>query len=248
MMNPLVKFHEDYDVPSSHGMATKHTLTQPILENASIDEESFQAAQAKADALNASYEHQQSYSDELAGMTSTEARIYIEKKYKPLLATAIHQHREACDNVTRFEESGDSFKATERARFAYELKHHEIQKISCAGTEHLQHLMKSGELNPEGYKLADNRPVSLSVNGVQSTRSTIVLIPVSRVSLLDYADTPEAMAFAEEVYQRDLKRLLSLRNSAAVRLQELRDEISAKWDSVPDFEDLFRSGVRKGRK
>ncbi|HGH4642016.1 TPA: hypothetical protein ACJIWV_003846 [Enterobacter asburiae] len=245
MMNPLVKFHENYDVPSSYGMATKHTLAQPILENACVDEESFQAAKATADAINLNLNP---VFDELAGMTSIEARIYIEKKYKPLLATAIHQHREACDNVTHFEEASDSFKATEKARYAYELKHPEIQKISCAGAEHMQHLIKSGELNREGYKLADNRTVNLSLNGINSTRSTLVFIPVSRVSLLDYADTPEAVAFAEEVYQRDLKRLLSLRNSAAVKLQELRDEVAAKWDSVSDFEDMFRSGVRKGRK
>ncbi|HDC4536578.1 TPA: hypothetical protein O8U17_002531 [Enterobacter asburiae] len=245
MFNPLVKLHEDYDVPSQHGMATKHTLKQFTLPDAQIDEDAFATAQATADAINANLNP---VYDDIVGMTSTEARIYIEKKYKPLLVTAIHQHKESCDNVEHFESGADSFKATERARYAYELKHPEIQKIACAGATHLQSLMQSGVLNRDGYKLADNRPVTMSLNGVTSQRSTIILIPVTRASLLDYAETVEAKEYAEEVYQRDLKRLLSLRNQSAVKLQELRDKISAKWDSVSDFEGMFRSGIRKGRK
>lgn len=245
MFNPLVTLHEDYDVPSQYGMSTKHTLKQFTLPDAQIDEGAFAIAQATADAINANLNP---VYDDIIGMTSTEARIYIEKKYKPLLITAIHQHREVCDAVTHFEESADTFRIQERTRYAFELKHPEIQKISCAGASHLQSLMKSGALNREGYKLADNRPVTMSLNGVDSQRSTIILIPVTRASLLDYTETVEANADAEASYQRELKKLLSQRNKAAIRLQELRDEVAAKWDSVSDFEDMFRSGARKGRK
>ena len=243
-MRPILASDQSEAV-CEYGAATKQTLKQFTLPDAQINEDAFATALATADAINANLNP---VYDDLIGMTSMEARIYIEKKYKPLLVTAIHQHKEACDNVEHFESGTDSFKATERARYAYELKHPEIQKIACAGASHLQSLMQSGALNRDGYKLADNRPVTMSLNGVTSQRSTIILIPVTRASLLDYAETAEAKESAEEIYQRDLKRLLSLRNQSAVKLQELRDEISAKWDSVSDFEGMFRSGVRKGRK
>jgi len=241
MTNPSVSF--------SLSNAPKHTIQTPHhFDSTNIDEEAFAAAKAQADAINAMVTVNDDELIELIGLTSTEARITIEQKYKPLLMAAIHKHREACDDVTHFESSADVFLIREKTRYAYELKHPEIVKIQCAGNEHMQHLLRTGALNKEGYKLADARALTSDAGGVTNTRTTFILIPNNKASLADYSDTPEAKEWAENLYQLELKKLLSKRNASAVALQALREEVAAKWDSVPDFEDLFRSGVRKGRK
>ncbi len=241
MTNPSVSF--------SLSNAPKHTIQTPHhFDSTNIDEEAFAAAKAQADAINAMVTVNDDELIELIGLTSTEARITIEQKYKPLLMAAIHKHREACDDVTHFESSADVFLIREKTCYAYELKHPEIVKIQCAGNEHMQHLLRTGALNKEGYKLADARALTSDAGGVTNTRTTFILIPNNKASLADYSDTPEAKEWAENLYQLELKKLLSKRNASAVALQALREEVAAKWDSVPDFEDLFRSGVRKGRK
>ena len=242
MTSPSVKIGTSLSLSN----APKHTIQTPHhFDSTNIDEEAFAAAKAQADVVNNTLHP---VKDELIGLTSVEARITIEQKYKPLLMTAIHKHREACDDVTHFESSADVFLIREKTRYAYELKHPEIVKIQCAGNEHMQHLLRTGALNKEGYKLADARALTSDAGSVTNTRTTFVLIPNEKASLADYAATAEAKEWAENLYQLELKKLLSKRNAAAVALQALREEVAAKWDSVPDFEDLFRSGVRKGRK
>lgn len=240
MINPNV----DTVAPSQHGMSTKHTVTPPSPINGGIDEDAYQKAQAVSDAINSmSVSH-----DELTGLTSTEARIHIERKYRPLLSHAVHQHREACDDVTNFEDHAEAFLLNERTRYAVEARHPEIKKLSCAGATHMNHLLTSGALTDGEYKLAEVRPVTLSVDGVNISRSTLILIPNSRLSLLDYAGTEEAKVYAAAVYKRDLQKLINKRKTAAVHLEDLKAVVSELWLNVGNFEDMFSSDIRKGRK
>ncbi|MEC3939627.1 hypothetical protein VOF76_26370, partial [Leclercia adecarboxylata] len=206
-----------------------------------VDEEAFAAAKAQADAVNAINAAVTVERDAFAGLTSTEARIEIERKYKPLLTQLIHQHKEACDNVTRLEDGKDAYCARVRGRYASELKHPEIKRLEVAGVEHFNHLVRSGSLQIEGYHLVENRPVGM--NG----RSTLIFIPSSKNSLFAYAETEEAKSYADDDYQRELKRHISKRNAAARELTELQNTVSDLWNSVEDFSQMF-GNIRKGRK
>ncbi len=206
-----------------------------------VDEEAFAAAKAQADAVNAINAAVTVGRDEFAGLTSIEARIEIEKKYKPLLTQLIHQHKEACNAVTRFEDEEGAYCARACGKYASELKHPEIKKLDVAGVEHLNHLVKSGALQIEGYHLVENRP------SVVPGRSTLIFIPSSKSSLFAYTETEEAKSYAKDNYQRELKRLISKRNAAAIELTELQTVVSELWNSVEDFSQMF-GNIRKGRK
>ena len=119
----MIDFSIQEEIPGKQGV-TKVTLPSPGVFSG-VDEEAFSAAKARSDAINAMV----TVNDEFVGLTSTEARIEIERKYKPLLTQLIHQHKEACDNVTRLEDGKDSYCARVRARYAYELRHPEIKKL-----------------------------------------------------------------------------------------------------------------------
>ncbi|EOG3905595.1 hypothetical protein ACLBR3_001034 [Salmonella enterica] len=227
------------------GNADKLKIHVPSHTDFTVDEDAFKRSQSEADVINNAV---QTVQDELAGMTSTEAKIYLEQKYRPMLNLAIHNHREACDNVTRYEDSAEGTKAALRGEYAGSLRHPEIKKINVAGAEHFSHLVKSGSLDIEGYKLVDSSSLNMTVEGVTSNRMNLVYIPVERDSLMSYADTEEAHDYAEREYRYKLERLITARKKAAVQLEELRNEVAEKWNSIPDFESMFSSNVRKGRK
>lgn len=235
----MIDFAIQEEIPSTiNGKqgVTKVTLPSPGVFSG-VDEEAFATAKAQADAINAMV----TVNDEFAGLTSTEARIEIERKYKPLLTQLIHQHKEACDNVARLEDGKDSYCARVRGRYVSELRHPEIKRLDVAGVEHFNHLVRSGSLQIEGYHLVENRPVGM--NG----RSTLIFIPTSKNSLFAYAETDEAKSYADDEYQLELKRQISKRNAAARELTELQTVVSELWNSVEDFSQMF-GNIRKGRK
>jgi len=234
----MIDFTIRTDIPEQR--ATKHTI--PALGVfCGVDEEAFAAAKAQADAVNAINAAVTDERDEFAGLTSTESRIEIERKYKPLLTQLIRRHKEACGAVTRFEDEEDAYCARACGTYASELKHPEIKKLDVAGVEHFNHLVKSGALQIEGYHLVENRPSGMP------GRSTLIFIPSSKSSLFAYTETEEAKNYAKDNYQRELKRLISKRNAAAIELTELQTVVSELWNSVEDFSQMF-GNIRKGRK
>lgn len=227
------------------GNADKLKIHVPSHTDFAVDEDAFKRSQSEADVINNAV---QTVQDELAGMTSTEAKIYLEQKYRPMLNLAIHNHREACDHVTRYEDNAEGTKAALRGEYAGSLRHPEIKKINVAGAEHLSHLVRSGSLNIDGFRLVDSSALNMNLGAVTNTRMTLVYIPVERESLMSYADTEEARDYADREYRYKLERLITARKKAAVQLEELRNEVAEKWSGIPDFESMLVSTVRKGRK
>ena len=210
-----------------------------------VDDEALARSQAEADVFNNAFNP---VSDELVGMTSFEAKNYLEEKYKPLLTAAINAHKSACDEVSRLEDNADGKKAAWRGEYAASLRHPEIKRVTVAGAEHLSHLVRSGAINIEGFKLVDSSALNMNLGAVSNTRMTLVYIPQGRDSLMSYADTEEARDYAEREYRYKLSRLISSRKRAAMKLEALRNEVAEKWSGIQDFESMFASTIRKGRK
>ncbi|NDO82106.1 hypothetical protein CJP72_15440 [Citrobacter sp. NCU1] len=234
MINPNV----NTVTPSPYGMSTKHTVTPPSPINGGIDESRWEVSVSEAQTFNKTFQPEMSEIPE--HLTSYEKKVFIEQKYRPLLITAIGAHRDACDTVSHFEDNSDVYKINERVRYAMTLKHPEVKTVLCRGVEHFKHLSMSGDLNILGYRLVDTR--------ITGDSQTLVFIPNDKQSLQSFSETQEAHVYADHVYELELKRLLSKRNRAAIELQGLRDHVNDIWSSVDDFESLFSSSVRKGRK
>lgn len=210
-----------------------------------VDDEALARSLTEADVFNNAFNP---VSDELANMTSFEAKNYLEEKYKPLLTAAINAHKSACDEVSRLEDNADGEKAALRGEYAASLRHPEIKRVTVAGAEHLSHLVRSGSINIEGFKLVDSSALNMNLGAVTNTRMTLVYIPQERDSLMSYADTEEARDYAEREYRYKLSRLISSLKRAAMKLEALRHEVAEQWNGIPDFESMFSSNVRKGRK
>lgn len=162
-----------------------------------------------------------------SNMTPTEKRIFIERKYIPLIEELSEVHRDACDAVEDYQSGEAVFKALQARNWAFEGKHKDVKRHITSGTFHLNHLLTSNVLTADGYKLAEVRG------------SVALCIPDSVQNLQAYETSPEALEYAESVYKHGLDRLLQKRDAAAIQKVTVEREAKAKWDAIRDITSYF---------
>lgn len=168
----------------------------------------------------------------------SEKRLALERHWTPIIQKLALEHEEACDAVTEFEDDQSRYRAQIQANFAYNCKHPDVRTIQCMGDNHFQHLMQSGQLQPEGYKMVDRR----SMGGLSHK---LVFIPQNVPSLMHYADSDEAKAASQIDYDRDHRRLIDRRKKAAVKLTEAKQRARDQLAAIPTFEQLISDAVKK---
>jgi len=222
-----------------------HSRIDPI-SAPDMDQEAMEASQRHSDALNQIERdrvEQSITSDRMSfeDLYPSEQRLWVERHYTDLIRKLDKAHVEACDAVTDFENSELTFRGRIQAEYAFTGKHPDVKVIYCAGDEHFKHLITSGELNVDGYKMVDKRTTT-------GNASQLFLIPQSVPNLLSYADSSEAKALSQTEYQRDLDRLISKRKAAAVQLTETKKAARESLAAIPTFEDLVSDVVKRTKK
>ncbi|MDU6439069.1 MAG: hypothetical protein E6559_04015 [Pantoea sp.] len=171
----------------------------------------------------------------------SEKRLALERHWTPIIQKLASEHEEACNAVAEFEGDQSRYRAQIQANFAYNCKHPDVRTIQCMGDNHFQHLMQSGQLQPEGYKMVDRR----SMGGLTHK---LVFIPQNVPSLMHYADSDEAKAFSQVEYNHDLQRLIQKRKNAAVALTQAKQRARDALAAIPTFEDLISEVVKRTKK
>lgn len=181
----------------------------------------------------------------------SEKRLAIERHWTPIITKLATQHEELCDQVSEFADNQTRYRAEIQARYAYELKHPDVQTVDCAGEHHFNEMIKTGSLHIEGYKLVEKRSLGghiQMVNGAAISTpgsSRLVYIPVAVESLMSYAHCPEAQAHSKGLYDGELQRLISRRKKAAVTLTEAKQRARDALAAIPTFEQLISDAVKK---
>lgn len=171
----------------------------------------------------------QAESDAFQALTSTEQKIYVEKKYKPEIKHLQEMHRVACDAVEDFTDSEITFKTNVAVDYATKCKHPEVRVIYCMGHTHRQHLLQSGEITKGGYHQIEER-----LNPLR-----LICVPVAVNSLQHYATSPEAQKVAQFEFDTAKKVLVKARDRASVALVEKQIEAQKLWDSIEEMPSFF---------
>lgn len=209
--------------------------TQPLDVDTDLADHNVQTADAINRAFAFERESALADADERYGqMTPTEQRIAVERKYLPLIQGLSHAHRESCDSVEDFQQDELAYKARLSGNWAHEGKHPHVRKLIVNGDHHFQHLLTSGAFSDGGYKLVDKRG------------STAICIPSDVNSLLDYAKSPECLAFVDNEYQREIARLIQKRDRASLQLVTVQREAEQAWSRITDITDFF-SKVKRAK-
>lgn len=215
--------------------------------------------QAEAELFNAMQkETQQQKSHEAQAdfdeLFPSEKRLAIERHYTPIIQQLAAQHEELCDQVADFEDNQTRYRADLAAQFAYELKHPDVKTVICAGEHHFNEMIKTGGLHIEGYKLVERRSLGgriQMVNGAAVSTpgsSKLIYIPVAVETLMSYANSSEAQAHSQGLYDAELQRLINRRKKAAVALTEAKQAARTALDSTPTFEQLISDAVKRAKK
>lgn len=181
----------------------------------------------------------------------SEKRLAIERHYTPIIQKLATQHEELCDKVADFEDNQTRYRTDLAAQFAYELKHPDVKTVICAGDHHFGELLKTGGLHIEGYKLVERRSLGGRIQMVNDTAvstpgsSKLIYIPVDVESLMSYANSPEAQAHSQGLYDAELQRLINRRKKAAIALTEVKQAARTALDAIPTFEQLISDAVKK---
>lgn len=215
---------------------TQADTDDTIADKLQAEAELFNAMQRETQQQDA--EDQQQSFDQLF---PSEQRLAIESYYTPIIKKLTADHIATCNAVSDFESDELRYRAQIQANFAYNCKHPDVRTIQCMGDNHFQHLMQSGQLQPEGYKMVDRR----SMGGLSHK---LVFIPQNVPSLMHYADSDEAKAFSQVEYDRDLQRLIQKRKNAAVALTQAKQKARDALAAIPTFEDLISEVVKRAKK
>lgn len=184
----------------------------------------------------------------------SEKRLAIERHYTPIIQKLATQHEELCDKVADFEDNQTRYRTDLAAQFAYELKHPDVKTVICAGDHHFGELLKTGGLHIEGYKLVERRSLGGRIQMVNGTAvstpgsSKLIYIPVDVESLMSYANSPEAQAHSQGLYDAELQRLINRRKKAAIALTEVKQAARTALDAIPTFEQLISDAVKRAKK
>lgn len=187
-------------------------------------------------------------------LTPSEKRLAIERHFTPIIQKLAAKHEELCDQVAEFEDDQTRYRAHLQAQYAYDLKHPDVKTVDCAGEHHFNEIIQTGGLHFEGYKLVEKRSLGgliQMVNGVKVATpgsSRLIYIPVAVESLMSYAQSPEAQAHSQALYDAELQRLINRRKKAAVALTEAKQQARAALDAIPTFEQLISDAVKRAKK
>lgn len=221
--------YTDADGKQHYLRGEKLTIRDPKVFDAS---EPSQQAIRDAEAVNLQSQAKQQEAQRLQqerydDMTATEKRIFIEQKYIPLIEQAEANHAAACDAVEDFTANEQVFKDLSARNFAFQCKHPDVRVISCAGDEHFKHLLQSGELTKDGYRLVDKR------------QNRCICIPGDVPDLMHYATSEQAQKYAQSEFDREKDKFIKARDKAAVQFVAIKAEAQKLWDSVTDITRYF---------
>jgi len=181
----------------------------------------------------------------------SEKRLALERHWTPIIQKLASEHEEACDAVTEFEDDQSRYRADLQVKYAFELKHPDVKTVICAGDYHFNEMLKNGSLTMDGYKLVERRSLGghvQMVNGAAVSTpgsSKLVYIPIGAVSLMSYAQSEEALAYSQALYDSALQRLIDRRKKAAVKLTEAKKRARDQLASIPTFEQMLSDAVKK---
>jgi len=242
------------DIDKETGRIKQVPLTQFDTDSDRADR--FQAEAEHFNAVQKEIQQQKSHEEQadFDDLFPSEKRLAIERHYTPIIQKLATQHEELCDKVAEFEDDQTRYRSNLQAQFAFNLQHPEVRTVDCAGDHHFNELLKMGGLHISGYKMVERRSLggrAVMVNGgAVSTpgSSRLVFIPVAVESLLSYAQSPEAQAYSQALYDAELQRLINRRKKAAVALTEAKTAARAALDSIPTFEQLISDQVKRAKK
>jgi len=247
-----VTYRTDWDAETGR-------IKQVPINQLDTDSERADRLQAEAELFNAvqkeiqqqkSHEEQADFND----LYPSEKRLAIERRYTPIIQKLAAQHEELCDKVAEFEDDQTRYRSNLQAQYAFGLKHPDVKTVDCAGGHHFNEMIKTGGLHIEGYKLVERRSLGgrvQMVNGAAVSTpgsSRLVFIPVAVESLMSYANSPEAQAHSQGLYDAELQRLINRRKKVAVELTEAKQAARTALDSIPTFEQLISDAVKRAKK
>ncbi len=181
----------------------------------------------------------------------SEQRRMVEEYWTPIITLLTREHQTASDDVEDFESSEGTYRARLQAEFAFNLKHPDIKTLQVQGDYHFNTLLANGLLNIEGYKLCERRSNGGGVQIVNGALApaqgsfTLVYVPVNVPNVMHYAQSPEAIAYSQKLYDADLQRSIQKRKAVSVKLTEAKKKARDQLSTITTFDQLISDSIKR---
>ncbi|MGB9095614.1 hypothetical protein [Erwinia sp.] len=207
----------DHTILDSHGLFT----------NTEAADKAQQEAEALHLSLQSINDEKNHATDDLSLLSPSEQRTALENFAIPRIRELTFKHSQTCADVEHYDRQSTISKINHQNSFAITGMHPDVKLLPCAGDTHFNSILSTGQI-PQGYKLWQRRPANL------------VLIPVEVNNILEYATSPEAIAYAEAQQTLDRDVLVNKRNHAAIQLSEFKKDIAKRLKQIPTLEAYLK--------